>query len=122
MWDKIKRAIGKSKAPTPQSNDPKINDDWAVNDIAECICSGPWVCAGTLQPMSGPKKGERYRVTGVGILPVQIDGSRRWFITLSGWHRGFEASGFRKVIPKHDKIEESEKAVTEGWFKKRVKA
>lgn len=130
MWDKLKRrlAAGKIKIPSPSeslpkmNDDPKINEDWAVGDIAECISDGVWLCCATMVPMNGPRRGERYRVIEVSLQGVRVDGSKRWFIRLSGWHRPYEAIGFRKVQPKHDAAVKAEEVVVRQWFKKKAKA
>lgn len=114
MWRKLVDRFGKKVPPAPSSDDPKINEDWGAGDIAECIVSVPWLCAASMLPMPGPKKGERYRVLSVELCGVRVDGSKRWFLHLSGWQNSFEANGFRKVIPKKD----VEKATDQTWLKK----
>lgn len=89
---------GRTEPPLPSPGDS--TDDWGVNDIAECICSGgPWTSLITGRAIGnwGPKQGDIIRVT-----EVMVDGQFTGLM-FSRWPKmAFCASHFRKRTPHAD--------------------
>ncbi len=100
VWQTVKRWRSKL---TGKDEWPKINEDWAVGDLAECITEDPWY-----QGAPGPKKGDVNRVVGVFPGHCKRDETPGWGLKFSKWPGAFAATSFRKITPRADEAQRCE--------------
>lgn len=81
----------------PKPIDPgRINEDWRVGDLAECLNDKGWSDSDTDEPdQTGPELGDVHKVIGISDRIAKCGG---WYLDLKGFPgEWFVATSFRKV-------------------------
>lgn len=105
LWKRLWRRD--TPPPPPETDDPKINEDWKAGDMAECIAPFFW-------PFAVPLEGDVYVVADVALSffeALDAEGNRiitnrkGFGLQLRGHHlkgRHWTCDAFRKVHPIKD--------------------
>jgi hypothetical protein len=87
-----------------------MSENWQVGDDALCIAQDEWVLAVDGSDTNGPRAGDHLRVDA--LRPCGVFGL---FLVFDRWNgRGFHHSGFIKVTPPADMIEQERREVIEA--------
>ena len=99
-------------SPDEDAEEAPGQDDWQVNDQAECLIEGPWWLAG-LVPVAGPTRGEVRVVVATKITFHPETGRPNLHLGFARYgSQWFPASGFRKIRPQPDAAQSGDLA----WF------